>query len=355
MKKVLIFLIIITSGIILSGCSLLPSGNNGSTVKTFTLSQSIWKSTDGGKTWEAKTAGEGAANTKDPNILSFAIDPGNSNNIYAGLQAGGILKSNNGGDTWTFMNFQSEKVYGLALDPSNSRILYASGVWQDRGKIFKTEDAGDNWKEIYTSPSSGPLIISLALDKNRPGTIYATTSENEAIKSSDGGNSWENVHLAESPILNVAVDSGGGYIYLLTVNGFVFRSADGSSFEDITKKTSSNNFGFSSHQFDVLATDPFRANNVYLAGGGGIIFSQDGGDTWTNILALNNPQKFPVRALAINSGQVIYGVAQAAYKSASQTNGTFKWVTSQFETKKSVNALMFDPANPDIIYLGLRK
>jgi hypothetical protein len=52
---------------------------------------------------------------------------------------------------------------------------------------------------------------------------------------------------------------------------------------------------------------------------------------------------------------MIYGSAQATYKSVNQSGGNYEWVTSQFETKKSANALAYDPTNPSTVYLGFSK
>jgi photosystem II stability/assembly factor-like uncharacterized protein len=356
MNKSLLSLFALSCIFFFSGCSL----NSNNKDRGFTLSPSLWKSEDGGKTWQVKDKGEGSASISDADVLSLAVNPGNGENVYAGLKKGGILVSDNGGQTWHFMNFQSEKVYGLALDP-NSSALYASGVWQGTGKIFKTEDAGQNWKEIYTGPAAGPLVISMAIDKKNSNAVYASTSNNEVIKSFDGGNSWKNIYLADSPIIKIAIDAvNGNLIYLMTDSGSAFRSQDGGgNFEDITGRIDKSLFGFSSNQFSILEADPLKSGNVYLAGAGGIIFSQDKGETWQKISVLGNTQEFPIRALAINpqnSNELVYATAQAVYKSAGKTNGnSFNWTTSQFSTKKSANALFYNPSNPNVVYLGFSK
>ena len=351
---------IILSGILFfSGCSMAPSLKKNDASGGFKFSESIWKSTDGGVTWEAKNQGEGIAGAKDVDILSLAINPKNSNNVFAGLRSGGILKTENGGETWTFMNFQSEKVYGLALDPSDGQTLYASGVWQGRGKIFKSNDRGGNWEEIYTGPADGPLVISLTIDKNNPDIVYATTSANEALKSLDGGLSWKNIYLSSAPILGISTDaSDGNLIYFITNRETVFRSADGgANFENITDRINKSlaGAGMGGRKFDFLKTDPAQSGHVYLAGEGGIALSRDRGETWEKIPVLNDPKKFPVMALAVDprdSGNLAYGATQAVYKSS---DGGNNWITFQFQTERKINVLEYDPADPDVVYLGFTK
>jgi photosystem II stability/assembly factor-like uncharacterized protein len=251
----------------------------------------------------------------------------------------------------------SEKVYGLALSPADGKTLYASGVWQGTGKIFKTEDDGENWTEIYTSPASGPIVISLIIDPKNSNVIYATTDKKEAIKSTDGGATWKNIYLADNPILKFAIDAkNSNLVYFITTGGKVFQSYDGGeNFEDITKKISKDSFSFSNGKFNVLRTDPTQSSHVYLAGAGGIMLSTDAGENWQEVLALNNPENFPVRALAINpknSDEIVYAMDQATYKS---TDGGKNWKTFQFDNNLKANILEYNSSVSGELYIGFTK
>lgn len=353
MKKILSIAVASFLVLIFSGCT----STKTTTVPTFTLSQSIWKSIDGGVDWKVKNKGEGKANIAEIDVLSFAINPYDANNLYVGLRKGGILETRNGGETWEFMNFISEKVYGLAISPIDGRTLYASGVWQGTGKIFKTEDDGKNWTEIYTSPSSGPIVISLVIDQKNSKNIYIATSEKELIKSMDGGATWRNIYLSDDPIVKIALDSANSnLVYFLTNNGKILQSKDaGEKIEDISENINKEAFSFGNWQYKILKTDPTRANTVYLAGADGIMKSSDAGEKWEEVLALNNPENFPIRALAINpknSSEIVYAMDQATYKSldAGKT-----WKTFQFSNKMKANILEYNPTEGTQLYIGFTK
>lgn len=353
MKKIIYIFVIFCGTLLFAGCSSTPGNSSDGKVASFTLSQSIWKSTDGGTSWKVKNSGEGKANTKNIEVLSLAINPLDKNNILVGLRSGGILETNDGGETWRFINYQSEKVYGLVLDPRDGRTLYASGVWEKRGKIFKTQNDGVEWKEIYTGPINGPLVISLEIDKKNPNILYATTSENEVIKSMDGGISWKNIYLSNAPILKVAIDiNNSDLIYLVSNSGNVFRSKDGGgSFENINSKIS--NLG--SGGFKVLETSPVVGNQVFVAGTNGMVFSKDAGETWEKIATLNDSGKFPIKAIGINPKnpqEMVYAMDQATYKSTDQGK---TWVTSQFNNGMRINILEYDPSGSGELYVGFVK
>ncbi|MDO9231695.1 MAG: hypothetical protein Q7U36_04445 [bacterium] len=353
MKKTLSITIASFLVLIFAGCA----NSKNATVPTFTVSQSIWKSIDGGADWKVKNKGEGKANIAEIDVLSFAINPYDANNLYVGLRKGGILETRNGGETWEFMNFVSEKVYGLAIDPIDGRTLYASGVWQGTGKIFKTEDDGKNWKEIYTSPSAGPILISLVIDQKNSKNIYVATSEKEVIKSTDGGTTWRNIYLSDDPIVRIAIDSANSnLVYFLTNGGKILRSKDaGEKIEDISENIKKESFSFGNGQYKVLKTDPTRSNVVYLAGADGIMKSLDGGEKWEEVWALNDPENFPIRALAINpknSSEIVYAMDRAVYKSidAGKT-----WKTFEFDNKMKANILEYNPTEGTQLYIGFTK
>jgi photosystem II stability/assembly factor-like uncharacterized protein len=317
---------------------------------------SLWESFDGGEIWLERSKGNtGSVDTSSVETLSLIINPYDASMAYVGARGAGILKTEDGGQNWQYLPFQSEKVYGLDIDPIDSKIIYASGVWQKRGKIFKSLDGGKTWGEIYTSPSVGPLIISLQIDKRNPKVVYAATSDNQVIKTTDGGGSWKSIFVAPGPVTEIAIDKAdSNLIYFAAPTRGVFKSDDGGKkIEDISKDFSKLLLG--SQDVNALETDPQNGGWVYVAGGMGILRSKDAGKKWDKIEVLNNPATFPVKALAINpknSAEIIYGAAQAVYKSI---DGGTNWATTQFETSKAINILEYSATNPEIIYLGLSK
>jgi len=352
MKKIFFRTIMSLSVLVLAGCSLGTS--NTPKIET-NLPSSILKSTDGGKTWETKAQSESKINFSGMDVISLVVNDSDSNNVYVGTRKNGIIKTDDGGETWSPLNFQSEKVYGLGLDPVDGRIIYASGVWQKRGKLFKSLDAGQNWKEIYTFASDGPLIISLTIDKKNSQNIYATTSEGAIIKSEDVGKTWKNIYTASEPVLSLIVsEQNSQWLYFNLQNRGLYRSFDGGkNFENLSKKLSEAKIRNDSFSF--VATDPQKGKTIYAGGRAGIIKSQDGGDTWSSLDILNNPNESPAEALVINpknSQEIVYGAARAIYRSV---DGGKTWSTSQIDAGKKVNVLKYDLQNSDTIYLGLSK
>lgn len=350
MKKYIILAIILISVIALSGCSLTGTGTTTETPAP--TKGSLMKSTDSGENWSVMW--DKKINILTVNILTMAINPFDDRNVLAGLKSKGILQTADGGETWSMMKLGAEKIYGLAFDPIDSRIIYATGVIDKRGKIFKTIDAGETWTEIYISPADGPLVISLALDNKDSKFLYASTSDNRIIKSSDAGKSWKYIYQSDSPVLKIAIDERTGNVFLLQVGGKVFRSKNkGNNFEDITGKIANSLWGGPDSY--VLEIDPSHAGWLYIAGKGGIFRSKDSGEKWEALLTLNDPKSYPIRSLAINpknSNEIIYGAAQAVYRSV---DGGVNWSPLQTEEPKIVGVIKYSQQDPIVAYLGMKE
>lgn len=350
MKKYVILAVILISVIALSGCSL--TGTSTTTETPAPTKGSLMKSIDSGENWSVMW--DNKINILTVNILTMAINPFDDNNVLAGLKSKGILQTSDGGETWSMMKLGAEKIYGLAFDPTDSRIIYATGVIAGRGKIFKTTDAGETWTEIYISPADGPLVISLALDKKDSKFIYVSTSDNRIIKSSDAGKSWKYIYQSDSPVLKIAIDERTGNVFLLQTGGKIFRSKNkGNNFEDITKKVANSLWGGPDSY--VLEIDPSHAGWLYIAGKGGIFRSKDSGEKWETLLTLNDPKSYPIRSLAINpknSNEIIYGAAQAVYRSV---DGGINWSPLQTEEPKIVGVIEYSQLDPAIVYLGMKE
>src|SRR5436305_2954818 len=123
----------------------------------------VYKSTDAGKTWTHL----GLDDTR--HIAKIRVHPQNPDLVYVAAlghaygpnKERGIYRSNDGGKTWEQILFRSEKAGAadLSMDPNNPRILYAS-CWEvqrtpyrlDSGgvgsSLYKSTDGGDTWTEL---------------------------------------------------------------------------------------------------------------------------------------------------------------------------------------------------------------
>lgn len=127
---------------------------------------------------------------------AIAINPTNSDIIYAGTNGAGVYQTTNGGVNWTQVNggLTDLAVQTLAISNSSPTTLYAGCI---TGGIFKTTNSGANWTQVNTGITElGKTVQAIAVKKNDPNTAVtclfdgvnnATTG---VYKTTDGGTSW---------------------------------------------------------------------------------------------------------------------------------------------------------------------
>jgi uncharacterized protein (TIGR03437 family) len=154
-----------------------------------TGSADIHRSTDYGATWillSTLSAGTG--------INGFAIDPTNSSVFYAATLGQGMVKSTDGGATWTPIDngivVQPNSILavrGIWIDPNHPSVLFTTGFVGSDYTLLRSADAGASWQ-----PLTDPLVSGLAtvsFDPFIPGKVYATSNLHSAV-STDGGLTW---------------------------------------------------------------------------------------------------------------------------------------------------------------------
>ncbi|MEO9262847.1 MAG: glycoside hydrolase [Candidatus Baltobacteraceae bacterium] len=158
----------------------------------------IYKSTDGGTTWKALTAGLPPRSGR----ASIAIAPSDSNVVYAAVDAPtgcGIYRSDNAGAEFSLVNSEDrvcergDDLISIAADPQDSRTVYVTTTSTyrstDGGKTFtaiKGAPGGDDYQNVWINPLH-PEIIALASDQG------ATISLNRGATWS----SWYNQPTAQ--------------------------------------------------------------------------------------------------------------------------------------------------------------
>ncbi|UCH84086.1 MAG: glycosyl hydrolase [Candidatus Latescibacterota bacterium] len=171
----------------------------------------VYKSLDGGKHFEKV----GLENSE--HIGRILVDPRDSDVVYVAAQGPlwapggdrGLYKTTDGGATWALVLEIDENtgVTDVHFDPRNPDVLYAAAyqrrrhVWVliDGGPgsgIYKSTDAGANWKKIKKGlPSTDMGRIGMAVSPQDPDVLYAIVEaardEGGFFRSSDGGENWK--------------------------------------------------------------------------------------------------------------------------------------------------------------------
>jgi photosystem II stability/assembly factor-like uncharacterized protein len=137
--------------------------------------QGLYRSGDGGGSFAMASSEVGG------NVMALAAT--NDGRLLAGDMQAGLLESRDGGSSWrrTFTG----QVMGLAINPSEPERVLATG----RG-IARSVDGGRSWKVVLELPDgAGPVAWSTS----EPRVAYAVGFNRTLYRSSDDGDSWEQV------------------------------------------------------------------------------------------------------------------------------------------------------------------
>jgi photosystem II stability/assembly factor-like uncharacterized protein len=350
-KRTFLILPLFAAVFLLSGCSL-PGivTKKGGTMANATFMKSV----DGGTTWNPKMKIDEKKTIAGVDVLTMAVSPENADMIYLGTAANGLFMTKDGGENWTQVAF-ADKAYGLVFDPKNPDVMYGSGVLNGRAKIYKRIQEGQEWSEIYTEPSDGTVISTLAISKANANVLYAGTNAGIIIKTTDGGKTWVNLkadQMPSSPIVSIAFDSANDqHVFFASAQEGVWETKNGGqNIEDVTKQI--DKIGNTSSVY-TLTTDPYLAGVVYVGTGSGI-FKRTGDGNWSEINVIASSKAFPIRSIAVNpknSKEIIYSSSKAIYKS---TNSGTTWATFQLDTSKEISVLKYNQSDPTRIYASFR-
>jgi photosystem II stability/assembly factor-like uncharacterized protein len=258
------------------------------------MGDGLYKSTDGGLNW-TKIAD---VNLTGDRISEVLIDPTQPQTIYVACNdaraatgtdsSGGVLKSTDGGATWKYSNLRGFGVLYMAMDPTDTKRLYVSGV----GKIFRTDNGGDTWEQINTGLTGSLGRIAIDVSPASTNVLYASVGNNTTgqlgtnglFVSADYGSNWKKLlakndadsnYLFQQPWFANAVAAYPTNAKIAIAGGLhVVRTADsGKSLSTIGQAGSSIHADI----HNIIYNGP---TNLYVCHDGGLSYSKSNGNGW---------------------------------------------------------------------------
>lgn len=201
----------------------------------------VYKTTDGGKTWnrilyidENTGCADMEMDPKNPDILYAAMwshrrYPDFFDSGFTGTS--GLYKSTDGGKTWNKIHNGLPTTtlgrIGIAAAPSNGNILYASVESKDIKGMYRSNDAGASWKLVNTDFNNGvrPFYFSrLTVDPKHDSILVKCAFT--PIISTDGGKKFRPIQSVHSDVHAAWIDPNNTNHILLGTDGGVYESLD---------------------------------------------------------------------------------------------------------------------------------
>lgn len=283
-------------------CIAIDPGNNNN-LWAGSASGGIWKSVDAGANWTSVPTGMHVLG-----VSSIIVDPSNSNIIYAGTgevyrvdtsnigfnvwkargtYGIGIIKSTNGGATWsqvmTKSTAQMFAIQMLAFDPTASTTIYACAT----DGLYRSTNSGTSWsqilaktyvKDVAINPSNtNQIVVSIGNMVNPDKGIYRTTNGSNAsptwAKITSGlPSSFEGSILLDNVGAGEMIASIGISSSTAATNREVYRSTDfGATWAVVGGTGATTTTNHCSYQFwfaHTAAINPFFTDSIMFAGVG---------------------------------------------------------------------------------------
>ena len=246
----------------------------------FIVTTDLWKSVSGGSSpWMIRDGWPPA-----PRIENFAIDPRTSSTIYVGTSNDGVFRSRDGGATWeqassglaelaipSVRKPVYEGIREIEVSPAAGSPVYLTH--QYRG-VYKSDNGGNRWHEANDGLTA-TRVWAVEVDRHAPSVVYAATYMNGVWRSADGGRHWTRRGLTGRTVTDVAVDPVKRHVVWAAAGTGLYRSGnDGRTWKRRLKLRDTS--------VSVIAIAP--SNRRFMYAGTferGLYRSWNAGRTWT--------------------------------------------------------------------------
>jgi photosystem II stability/assembly factor-like uncharacterized protein len=334
----------------------------------------IYKSTDAGKTWthlglrDGQQIAQLAVDPRDSERLFVAV----AGHPYGPNEERGIFRSSDGGKTFEKILYRDENTGGadVQIDPNQPDIVYASlwesreGPWENStwhgssGGIFKSSDGGQTWTQLVKGLPNKIVQANLAVAPSSSATLFAavrTKISSKLYRSEDAGENWRVATDDRRPGAGI----GGGDLPVVrfdTKNPSViysasvvcWKSTDGGKTWDGWRGAPGGD------DYQNVWINPDNPNVILLGSDQGAIVTVNGGQTWSSWYNQSTAQLFHVSAdnafpYRLYSGQQESGSVGIASRGVDGAITFRDWHPVAAEEYGYVVA---DPLDPDTIYGG---
>jgi photosystem II stability/assembly factor-like uncharacterized protein len=239
-----------------------PSLKDPDTVYAGVEDAAIFKTTDGGQTWNElpglRTHSSGSTwhpGAGGMGLHTIILDPNNPNRIFIAISAAGVFRSDDTGKTWRPMNKGLKSkyipdpnaevgfcVHRIALHKKQPNRLFMQLHWN----VMRSDDAAESW-QLISGNLPTDFGFPIEINSNEPDTVYVVPIKSDSehyvpegklrvYRSRNGGNEWEAltnglpqqdcyVNVLRSALAVDSLDKCG--VYFGTTGGQVYASADG--------------------------------------------------------------------------------------------------------------------------------
>ncbi len=336
------------------------------------VEEHFYRSADSGVTWT--DLGFNLPGFKMGPPIAIDVHPTDADIVYLNGYGGGIYRSFDGGATWESANkgYTGAHVLDIAADSQDSSRIYATA---SNCGVFRSDDAGQSYQGILSADARFGVPRVVALDPAGSGTVYTSDGgRNAFFRSCDLGRTWEAIASIGTAFGAVAARHGPSAvvteilvspqdrstIFLGATVGNPLKPGELSREEGLGVYKSMNggatwqmaNVGLSSLQVIALVMDPVDPEVLYVGTfSAGVARTADGGSHWEPINS--GLPSLEVRSLAIDPrspSTIFVGLQGAGVYKSTDAGRQWSWSSAGMDAEASVRAMVFNPSDSREMY-----
>ena len=243
--------------------SVLAYPENPHTVYVGSEPSAVFRSDDGGETWE-ECAGFRAvpessewffhAETRYSHVRDLRMAPHDPRCLYAGIEVGGVVRSQDGGESWQQLRGTNADVHHISLSAVRPETVYvataagpyrsddggrgwlpidhglqrhysvqitpapddadlvlvsvASSAQRKNAQLYRSTSGGRDWQRVESMGSDDNMVVAMDWDRGDPRRVYAGTDRGKIFCSNDRGKSWEQLPITLPSVAVGALEVG---------------------------------------------------------------------------------------------------------------------------------------------------
>ncbi|MEI6883677.1 MAG: T9SS type A sorting domain-containing protein [Bacteroidota bacterium] len=307
----------------------------------------VFKTIDGGQSWTRTN--DAALSGMNSNFGWYfgqvRVDPQNENRVF--VMGVNLFRTDDGGSLWTDLSSWDIHVdhHAMLFDEANSRIIEGND-----GGLYRSQTNGDTWTKIGNLPLT--QFYAIDIDYQVPQRIYGGTQDNNTIRTLTGGTSdWEPI-LGGDGMYTLVDYTYSNTIYAEYQWGNLYRSDDGGfNMNYIAGPMSGDRVSWSAP----LAMHPVDPSTLYF-GTYRVWKSTDQGNSWTavsdDLTAGINQYFYTVSTIAVstlNPSMVLAGTGDGKVHISTNDGQTWENISAGLPNRW-ITKVAFDPFNAQTIY-----
>jgi photosystem II stability/assembly factor-like uncharacterized protein len=274
-------------------------GLAGETGRGRVVHSGLYRMADGSEEWEPLSRGLPDA----PAVRALAVHPQNPEIVYAGTQSG-PYRSSDRGEHWEKLAVPDHglPVWSILFHPHDPDVIFAG---YENCEIYRSDDGGERWTrlpvsvrfpEITIAPGANPAkrVLKMDADAGEPNLLFAAIEVGGTLRSTDGGEHWENVSHGQY-LTDDAVDMHGvlasrwrpGTVFGIARAGMFASNDRGDHWRHVPLEPLNPKGQIYCRDIREVPGNPRK---LWMAAGAGfqsdkgvLLHSPDGGDSWSRI------------------------------------------------------------------------